>query len=205
MTFEGGEGTGKSTQIERLAHRLRGAGREVIVTREPGGTPLAEAVRAILLDPQFAPDGVVEVFLYQAARRDHVERVIRPAVEGGAVVLSDRFADSSLVYQGVARGVGLDEVEYLNHLATDGLKPDLTIVFDLDPRIGLDRALDRNLDGSGNESRLDEEPLAFHQQVRSGFLELAERYPERVKVIDAGGGPDEVFRRLLAVLPEGVA
>ena len=205
ITFEGGEGTGKSTQIERLADVLQSAGREVVVTREPGGTPIAEAVRAILLDPQFEPDGVVEAFLYQAARRDHVERVVRPAVERGAVVLSDRFADSSLVYQGVARGVGWDEVEHLNSLATDGLEPDLTVVFDLDPRVGLDRAHGRNLEGNGCESRLDEEPLAFHEQVRAGFLELARRYPERVTVIDAGGGPDDVFRRLLAVLPEGVA
>ncbi len=205
ITFEGGEGTGKSTQIERLAGQLRSAGREVVVTREPGGTPIAEAVRVILLDPRFQPDGVVEAFLYQAARRDHVETVVRPAVERGAVVLSDRFADSSLVYQGLARGVGWDEVERLNILATGGLQPDLTVVFDLDPRIGLDRARGRNLGGSGSESRLDEEPLAFHELVRAGFLELAGRFPERVRVIDAGGGPDDVFGRLLAALPEGLA
>ena len=205
ITFEGGEGTGKSTQIERLADQLRGAGREVVVTREPGGTPIAEAVRAILLDPRFEPDGVVEAFLYQAARRDHVESIVRPALECGAVVLSDRFADSSLVYQGLARGVGWDEVDRLNNLATGGLEPDLTVVFDLDPQVGVDRARGRNLGGSGSESRLDEEPLTFHEQVRRGFLELARRFPGRVRIVDAGGSPDDVFRRLLAVLPEGLA
>jgi dTMP kinase len=202
ITFEGGEGSGKSTQIGRLADALRASGREVIVTREPGGTTIAEAVRAILLDPKFDPDGVTEVFLYEAARRDHVVKVIGPAVERGAVVLSDRFADSSLVYQGLARGVGWDEVTRLNALATGGLDPDLTIVFDMEPQVGLDRARGRNSVSDVSESRLDEEPLEFHEQVRQGFALLAQTYPDRVRVIAATGEPDQVFSRLRSVLPE---
>jgi dTMP kinase len=201
ITFEGGEGSGKSTQIGRLADRLRSRGREVVVTREPGGTDIAEAVRAILLDPKFDPDGVTEVFLYEAARRDHVVKVIAPAVARGAVVLSDRFADSSLVYQGLARGVGWDEVDRLNSLATGGMAPDLTVVFDIRPRVGLERARGRNSVSDVSESRLDEEPLEFHRQVRSGFALLAETFPDRVRVIDADGDPDQVFERLVSVLP----
>ncbi|MCU0304721.1 MAG: dTMP kinase, partial [Thermoanaerobaculales bacterium] len=133
ITFEGGEGTGKTTQIRRLAAHLEGLGRAVVVTREPGGTPVAEAARAVLLDPALAPDGLTELFLLEAARRDHVERVIRPALEGGGVVLSDRFADSSTVYQGIVRGLGEELVIRLNRLATGDLEPDLTLVLDLDP------------------------------------------------------------------------
>jgi len=202
ITFEGGEGTGKSTQIERFADRLREQGREVVVTREPGGTPLAEAVRAVLLDPGQEPDGLGELFLLEAARHDHVVRVIRPALERGAVVLCDRFADSSWVYQGVVRGVGEAVVDELNQLATGGLEPDLTVVFDLDPETGLDRARDRNSTAGGHESRLDEEPLAFHRRVREAYRQLADRYPDRVRLIDASGDPDDVFRRLLGVLPQ---
>jgi dTMP kinase len=205
ITFEGGEGTGKTTQIERLAARLRGRGRDCVVTREPGGTELAEAIRSLLLDPDHAPDGLSELFLLEAARHDHVERVIRPALERGAVVLCDRFADSSWVYQGVVRGIGEREVERLNEVATGGLEPDLTLVLDLDPRQALGRALDRNSAASSRESRLDDEPMDFHQNVRRGFLRLAERFPQRVRVVDAAGDADEVHRRVLAVLPGELA
>jgi dTMP kinase len=202
ITFEGGEGTGKSTQIERLAERLRETGREVVVTREPGGTPLAEAVRAVLLDPEQEPDGLAEIFLLEAARRDHVTRVIRPALERGAVVLCDRFGDSSWVYQGIVRGVGEKIVEDLNELATGGLDPDLTVIFDLDPKTGLGRARDRNSTAGRHESRLDEEPLEFHEQVRSAYRRLADLHRGRVRQIDASGDPNEVYLRLLDVLPE---
>jgi dTMP kinase len=202
ITFEGGEGTGKSTQIDRLAGRFGEMGHEVVVTREPGGTPMAEAVRAVLLDPGHEPDGMTEIFLLEAARHDHVVRVIRPALERGAVVLCDRFADSSWVYQGVVRGVGEDVVDELNDLATGGLEPDLTVVFDLDPGTGLDRARDRNSSSGSHESRLDEEPLAFHRRVREAYRRLADLRPGRVRLIDASGDPDDVFRRLLGVLPQ---
>jgi dTMP kinase len=201
ITFEGGEGTGKSTQLALLDEWLRTLGHRTVLTREPGGTPLAEAVRALLLDPDLEPDGLSEIFLLEASRRDHVERVIRPALEAGAVVLCDRFTDSSLVYQGVVRGLGWDEVAALNRLATGGLEPDLTLVFDMDPEKALARAHSRNAEGATRESRLDDEPAAFHRQVREGFLELARREPDRVRVIDAAGRPEKVFARIGPVLP----
>lgn len=204
ITFEGGEGTGKTTQIDRLAATLRIHGREVVRTREPGGTPLAEAVRAVLLDPVHRPDGVVEIFLLEAARHDHVEGVIRPALDRGAVVLCDRYADSSWVYQGLVRGLGETVVEGLNELATGGLNPDLTIVFDMDPRVALRRALDRNSEVETAEGRLDGEPMDFHNRVRAGFLKLAEHWPDRVRVLDATGAPDEVYQRVVGLLPESL-
>lgn len=204
ITFEGGEGTGKTTQIRRLAEHLEARGHTVVVTREPGGTPVAEAVRAVLLDPALDPDGLTEVFLLEAARRDHVEGVIVPALDRGEVVLSDRFADSSTVYQGMVRGLGEELVIQLNRLATSDLEPDLTLVLDLEPDAGVDRARSRNADGDGAESRLDEEPAEFHRLVRAGFLELAELHPARVRVIDAAGAADEVFERVLAELPESL-
>jgi dTMP kinase len=201
ITFEGGEGTGKTTQIARLAERLRAAGREVVVTREPGGTPLAEAIRALLLDPAQTPDGLVELLLLEAARHDHVERVVVPALASGAVAISDRFADSSTVYQGMVRGLGVEQVERLNALATGGLEPERTVVLDLDPEAGVGRALRRNAD-DGEASRLDQEPLDFHRRVREGFLELARRHPERICLVAAAGTADDVFARVVAALED---
>jgi dTMP kinase len=202
ITFEGGEGTGKTTQIGSLAGHLESRGHVVIVTREPGGTPVAEAARAVLLDPALEPLGLSELFLLEAARHDHVERVIRPALARGEVILCDRYADSSTVYQGMVRGIGVERVEELNELATGGLNPDLTLIFDLDPEAGVSRARSRNAEGDGSESRLDDEPAEFHRCVREGFLRLAVRYPHRVRVIDATGEPETVFDRLVAELPE---
>jgi len=202
ITFEGGEGTGKTTQIRRLAAHLEALGRTVVLTREPGGTPVAEAARAVLLDPALEPLGLSELFLLEAARHDHVERVVRPALDRGEVILCDRYADSSTVYQGMVRGIGVERVEELNDLATGGLDPDLTLILDLDPEAGVTRARSRNATGDGSESRLDDEPAEFHRSVRDGFLRLAVRYPHRVRVIDATGGPDTVFDRLLVMLPE---
>jgi len=204
ITFEGGEGAGKSTQLMLVDEWLRTLGHKTIVTREPGGTRLAEAVRALLLDPELEPDGVSEIFLLEAARRDHVEQVIRPAIKDGAIVLCDRFTDSSLVYQGLVRGLGWEEVAGLNRLATGGLEPDLTLVFDMDPEAALARARTRNSEGSSRESRLDDEPAEFHRRVRDGFLELAKREPGRVQVIDADGPPEKVFARVHPVLPEAL-
>ncbi len=202
ITFEGGEGTGKTTQIERLAVHLTAKGLIVVMTREPGGTPVAEAARAVLLDPALHPDGLSELFLLEAARHDLVEVVIRPAIERGEVVLCDRYADSSSVYQGKVRGVGEELTADLNRIATGGLEPDLTIVLDLDHQSAVSRARLRNARGDGSESRLDEEPEAFHRMVREGFLGLAEREPGRFRVVSAEGTSDEVFRRILKVLPE---
>ena len=204
ITFEGGEGTGKSTQLDLLAHHLEERGVETVRSREPGGTALAEAVRSILLDPRQDPDGLSELLLLEAARHDHVERVVRPALQQGSVVLCDRFADSSVVYQGVARGVGETVVEELNRLATGGLEPDRTLVLDLDPAAALKRARTRNVDARLDESRLDNEPDAFHRRVRQGFLSLAQRNPDRVRVVNAHGSAEEVHRRVLQQLPGGL-
>jgi len=200
ITFEGGEGTGKSTQLELLARWYEASGREVVRTREPGGTVLAEAVRAILLDPAQNPDGLSELFLLEAARHDHVEHVVRPAMMRGAVVLSDRFADSSTVYQGHVRGLGAAMVRQLNALTTGGLEPDMTLVLDMDPELALTRARDRNADGDGSESRLDDEPMVFHRKIREAFLRLAEAAPDRIRVVDASGDAEAVFRRVLVVV-----
>lgn len=200
ITFEGGEGTGKSTQIRRLAAWLGERGREVVATREPGGTPLAEAARAVLLDPGHSPDGLTELFLLEAARHDHTERLIRPALARGAVVLCDRYADSSTVYQGLVRGVGRAQVEALNRLATGGLEPDRTLVLDLDAGAGVARARVRNADGDGSECRLDDEPAEFHRRVREGFRALAGADTGRFRVVDAEGAEDAVFARVLAAL-----
>lgn len=202
ITFEGGEGTGKSTQLALLDEWLRTLGHATLVTREPGGTELADAVRSILLNPDLEPDGLTEIFLLEASRRDHVERVIRPALEEGTIVLCDRFTDSSLVYQGLVRGLGWDDVEKLNQLATGGLEPDLTLVFDMDPAKALARARSRNSQEAVRESRLDDEPAVFHNRIREGFLELARREPDRVRVIDAAGRPEKVFARIGPMLPE---
>ena len=173
----------------------------MVATREPGGTPVAEAARAVLLDPELEPDGLSELFLLEAARHDLVDRVIRPALARGEVVLSDRYADSSLVYQGMVRGVGVERTDELNRVATGGLQPDLTIVLDLDHGSGVQRARLRNAEGDGSESRLDDEPAEFHRRVREGFLHLAEHEPARVRVVSAAGSPEEVFDRVLAELP----
>ena len=201
ITFEGGEGTGKSTQLGLLERHLADRGFTTLTTREPGGTPLAEAIRGLLLDPRHDPDGLTEVFLLEAARHDLSDRILRPALARGTVVLCDRFSDSSLVYQGVVRGLGLETVVELNRLATGGLEPDLTLVFDLDPDASLARVEGRNAGSHPVESRFDAEPAAFHRALRQAYLELAKRQPERIRVIDARGPTEEVARRVLAALP----
>ncbi len=200
ITFEGGEGSGKTTQVRRLAEHLRERGFEVVVTREPGGTPLAEAVREILLDPGLEPDALTELFLLEAARHDHVERVIRPALDRGAVVLCDRFADSSAVYQGLVGGVEASTVERLNRLATGGLEPDLTFVLDVAVEEGLARVARRN--GGGPANRIDARPETFHAGVRGAFLDLARRGGPRFRVLPAGEDPGHLFELLLRELPE---
>ncbi len=202
ITFEGGEGTGKSTQLALLERRLAERGFSTVTTREPGGTALAEAIRELLLDPEHGPDGLSEAFLLQAARHDLVERVLRPALARGAVVLCDRYSDSSLVYQGVVRGVGVETVAELNRLATGGLRPDLTLVFDLEPSQSLARVEGRNAGPASVTSRFDSEPETFHRAVRETYLELARREPDRVRVIAAAGPTEEVARRVVAALPQ---
>ena len=201
ITFEGGEGSGKSTQIARLAETLRGAGAEVVVTREPGGTAIGDRVRALVLD--VAHTGMAprtELLLYEASRAQLVAEVVTPALERGAIVVCDRFADSSTAYQAFGRGLPLAEVLALNTLATGGLLPDLTLLLDLDPAEGLARAT-----GAAGADRLESEELAFHERVRAGFLALAGAEPARVHVVDAADEPDAVAGRIAAALRDAVA
>ena len=181
VTFEGGEGSGKSTQIARLAARLRALGADPLVTREPGGTPLAEGIRTLLLDPKHRPLPVSEALLMVAARADLVATVLRPALLAGRPVLCDRYTDSTLAYQGGGRGLDARMLEGWNAAATGGLAPDLTLLFDLDPGVGLARREAAGLQAN----RLDRETLEFHRRVRERYLELAAREPERWRVLDA--------------------
>ena len=179
--MEGPDGSGKTTQISLLAKVLTSEGREVVQTREPGGTPLADRIRVLVLDP--AHDKMTartEALLYMAARAQHTAELIRPAMERGAVVISDRYADSTLVYQGVARGLPLDSLIWLNRFATEELTPDLTLLLDGDTDCLAQRVTSR-----GNKDRLDNEDPEFHRKVRKGFLLLAAQNPERFRVIDA--------------------
>ena len=178
IVFEGGEGAGKSTQSRALADYLEARGHRVRRTREPGGTPAAEAVRAILLDPDNAGlDDRAEALLFAAARGDHAARVIRPALDAGEIVISDRYLDSSVAYQGVARALGAERVADLSLWATGGLVPDLTIVLDVDPALGLARVV--------GPDRLEAEPVEWHERVRQAFLDIAARTPDRYLVLDA--------------------
>ncbi len=200
ITFEGIEGSGKSTQLGRLADSLRAAGRDVVVTKEPGGTPLADRIRGLLLDSASVIDPVAEVFLFAASRRQHVFEVIHPSLERGAVVLCDRFTDSTLAYQGFGRLIELDRLRALNAWATGGLTPDLVIIFDLPEQTGLARARNRNSGAQQDEGRFEAEDLRFHRRIREGYLSLAVSEPQRYAVIDGSGGVDDVYARLVALL-----
>jgi dTMP kinase len=183
VTLEGPEGAGKSTVQALIAERLRADGREVLTTREPGSGDIGAAVRDVLLHGG-SLEPLTELFLFLADRAEHVAKTIRPALKGGVIVLCDRHADSTVVYQGYGRGLDVERLRELNALATGGLKPDLTLLFDLDPAIGLARV--RGAD------RLDREPLDFHERVRHGFLNEATREPDRWRVIDAGQPKESV-------------
>ncbi len=197
ITFEGGEGTGKSTQVARLVERLRGLELEVVQTREPGGSQGAEDIRNIALngDPgRWSP--VTETLLMFAARSDHLERTIRPALEAGRWVVCDRFADSSRAYQGVGGGAPAGFIEALDAAIVGDTQPDLTLIFDLPVAIGLERAFGRGL----FETRFESKGLAFHERLRRGFLEIAARHPGRCRVIDADGDLDAVAARVWAAV-----
>ncbi|MGZ3651377.1 MAG: dTMP kinase [Bdellovibrionota bacterium] len=201
LTFEGGEGAGKTTQIAKLAHALEAAGHTVVVTREPGGSTVANRIRSILLDPKMK--GLVplaELFLYEASRAQHVSDTILPALEKGHFVICDRFADSSVVYQGVARGLKSPLVTALNKIATGGLSPNRTLVLDLDPRIGLARVGSR-----GILDRIEKEALSFHEAVRRGFRRLAKSEPRRVRLIDASRSRDDIHEQIRSELGDILA
>jgi len=199
ITFEGIEGSGKTTQIERLGARLRQTGLDVVVTREPGGTDLGRDLRGVLLRPTDQPMAAeTELLLYAADRAQHLREVVEPALDRGALVLCDRYLDATIAYQGHARGLNIDWILELHRHPPLNRRPDLTLLFDLDPEIALARARGRNA-GSGvedSEGRFENEELAFHQKVRAGYLELAKREPGRIKIINAEGTLDEIEARV---------
>lgn len=200
ITFEGIEGSGKTTQQRRVAEILRERRRTVVTTKEPGGTPTADRIRAILLDSASTIDPVAEVFLFAASRRQHVVEVIRPALERGEVVLCDRFTDSTLAYQGFGRLIDLDRLRMLNRWATDGVEPHLILIFDLPEQTGLTRARSRNSAAPVDEGRFEAEDLRFHRRVREGFLALATAEPKRYAVVDASGDVEAVLANTLETL-----
>ena len=199
ITFEGGEGVGKSTQVRRLAARLQASGREVVVTREPGGSPGAEAIRNLVLNgsaDRWSP--VTETLLMYASRRDHIERTLRPALERGAVVLCDRYADSTRAYQGAAGGADPELIQALETFILEDVRPARTLIFDLDSELGLARALGR----PDAEARFESKGLDFHRRLRAGFLAIARDEPERCRIVDASGDPDTVEARVLEALQD---
>jgi dTMP kinase len=202
ITFEGGEGAGKSTQLKRLAARLRAAGLEVVATREPGGSPGAEAIRDLVLNgPADRWSPVTETLLMYAARRDHVERVIRPALARGAWVVCDRFADSTRAYQGAAGGTDPELIAALERYVLGEVRPDLTLIFDFPPESGLARAAAR----PGAEMRFESKGMAFHERLRAGFLAIAAAEPERCALIDAAGSVEAVEAAVWAAVAERLA
>lgn len=198
ITFEGIEGSGKTTQVRRLADYLRACGRDVVITREPGGCPIADAIRRILLDPDNnALVSRAELLLYAAARAQHVDEIIRPALETGKVVLCDRFTDATLAYQGYGRGLDTALIRTLNELAAGPLIPGLTLLLDMPEEDGLQRARARNAGTADSEGRFEQENLSFHRRVREGYLALAAE-EKRFRIVDARGTEEEVAERVLA-------
>ena len=208
ITLEGVEGAGKSTQIPRLRAWLEEMGLTVLVSREPGGSPLGRMIRPLLLDirnQDLSPEG--ELFLYMADRAQHVRQVLLPALAADQIILCDRFADSTVAYQGYGRGVDIEQLTAMNKLAQAGLSPDLTLLFDLDVELGLRRARQRNArEGmSESEGRFEAEELDFHRRVRQGYLDLARQYAWRYRIVDAARCPDLVFERACTYIAAALA
>jgi dTMP kinase len=194
ITLEGIEGSGKSTQISLLANHLKSLGIPVVLTREPGGTLIGEQVRKILLDPEnTALDPKAELLLYAASRAQHLNEVILPHLGSPAVVLCDRFADATLAYQGYGRNLDIDLIRTLDRIVCEGLRPDITVLLDIDAATGVARARGRN-DSCGleTEARFENEAIAFHERVRQGYLSLARQEPARIKVVDASRSMDDI-------------
>jgi dTMP kinase len=201
ITFEGLDGCGKTTQLRMLEKYLTARGVACVTTREPGGTALGLQIRAAVLGgAQGSVEPLAELLLYAADRAQHVRRVVLPALTAGQLVLSDRFYDATTVYQGYARGFDLQLINYLNELATGGLKPDLTLLFDLDVTLALSRTHKRGDEASAPPDRLDQEPHEFHQRVRDAYLKLANQEPDRFRIIPATGSVDEIYQLMLKQL-----
>lgn len=204
ITFEGVEGSGKTTQIQRLKRYIVRKGIPCKVTREPGGCPIGEKIRKILLDPdhqEMVP--LSELLLYEAARAQHVEEVIEPLLKKGIVVLCDRFSDASLAYQGYGRRIDLGLVERLNQISSRDIRPDMTFLLDCPSQVGLKRAFQRNRAmKKEKEERFERERIQFHHRVRRGYLSIARKEPHRVKVIDTRQGEEKVFKRICQIVDE---
>ncbi|MCW1406822.1 dTMP kinase [Rhizobium sp. 1AS11] len=201
VTFEGGEGAGKSTQIRRLAEALKGEGHDVLMTREPGGSPGAEAVRHVLLSGAAEAFGTrMEAILFAAARNDHVEEVIRPALAAGKVVLCDRFMDSSRVYQGITGNLEPDFIETLQRIAINGVMPDCTVILDIPAKVGLERAQKRA--AADALDRFEKERLETHEKRREAFLDIAAREPERCHVVNAMQTEEAIAAEILAIVKQ---
>ncbi len=201
ITFEGPEGSGKSTQARLLAEWLRDRGVDVLLTREPGGTPVGDRIRSILLDPRLdhlSPEA--EVLLFSASRAQHVRTLIRPALEAGRVVICDRYADSTYAYQGYGRGLPLEDLQAITRFATGGLKPDLTLLIDVPVEIGLRRK--RGGSGKDDWNRMEQERLAYHRRVREGYLKLAEQEPQRWVVLDGRTPLHELQEHIRALITQ---
>lgn len=199
ITFEGIEGSGKGTAIKLTAGWLQALGRDVLLTREPGGSSIGAEIRSMLLNVKNTKlNATAELFLYLADRAQHINQIILPAIHTGKTVISDRFADSTIVYQGYGRGLPVHTLYSLNHIAVSGVWPELTIILDLPVEIGLERARRRNLElGMAEaEGRFEAESLEFHNKIREGYLDWAGEHPNRIEVVDAAGTPEEVFERI---------
>ena len=200
ITLEGPEGSGKTSAIKIVKEQLEKEGHQIIMTREPGGTPISEQIRNVILDKSnTAMDYRTEALLYAASRRQHLVEKVWPNVKEGKIVICDRYLDSSLAYQGYARELGVEDILNVNMYATEGTFPDLTLLFDLEPEVGLARI---NANSDREVNRLDLEKLSFHHRVRNGYLELANRFPDRYVVIDASLPLEEVASRALKAIKE---
>ena len=200
ITLEGPEGSGKTSAIKIVKELLEKEGYQIVMTREPGGTPISEQIRNVILDKaNTAMDYRTEALLYAASRRQHLVEKVWPNVKEGKLVICDRYLDSSLAYQGFARGLGVEDILNVNMYATEGTFPDLTLLFDLEPDVGLKR-ISANSDREVN--RLDLEKISFHEKVRNGYLELAKRFPERYVIIDASKSLEEVASSALKAIKE---
>ncbi len=201
ITFEGGEGAGKSTQVARLRERLEGAGHRVVATREPGGSPRAEAIRASILGGEAKPYGpLAEALMFSSARHDHLEKKIRPALREGAVVLCDRFADSTRAYQGAVGDIEPGLIDALEQIIVRATKPHLTLILDLPAEEGLARAASRRQEAGGGADRFEQENVDFHRKLRDAFRAIADKEPERCKVIDASRSPDDVAEEIWQIV-----
>ena len=201
VTFEGGEGAGKSTQIRRLAEALRARGHDALLTREPGGSPGAEAVRHVLLSGAAEAFGTrMEAILFAAARNDHVEEVIRPALRQGKIVLCDRFMDSSRVYQGVTGNLEADFIEALQRIAVDGVVPNCTLILDIPARLGLERAKKRGAATADGPDRFEREELQTHEKRREAYLDIAAGEPERCHIVDATRSEEAIAAEIFAIV-----